>query len=284
MSDTVPPSESILGSSTQVDVRSVDIDHVTVTNPIRSTSAQTWIALTPVLSVLIAAASLVITFGFQVVQTRTASLDKQDSEWRSALEHLTMDEKGAATGVLEMQSFLDNPRYGEEASSISTALLPVIPDKYQFDAAYFTLLKRERHGRHKELVSIDRLLSNELRNRWEFATSHDPGQTLADMSLQNFVIHPASFYNEQTQALDIEQTNSVIWKLDSTASGLSSIWQGQILSKDEDDLTGLIFVNNDFRNVDFSKSDLHDAVFLGKCQVKPGWNPEGVEIDCMPSK
>src|SRR5258708_28785024 len=90
-----------------VGVQKVDIDHVNVTgtSTTNSSTAQTLNALTPLLTVLITAIGFVFTFCFQLVQNHTDALQKVDTDWRAAVEKISLDEDTAANGVFEMQSF-----------------------------------------------------------------------------------------------------------------------------------------------------------------------------------
>jgi hypothetical protein len=277
-------------SSPLVDVRQVEIDHVNVTGSDKSVAAQTWIALTPLLTVLITAVGIVFTLCFQIYQTRTLSLQKVDSDWRSALEKVSVDEQASAVGALEMQSFLSDPKYGNQARTIAAAILPSVASHQEFDAAFFTLVQSTNQTNQQVIIAIASNLSNKIRTLHETALKQlKDNPNPADKSLENFVLNPDKFFSDDEQSDYLAQTYESTWKLDSAIGGLNSIWHGnkntRPVNLDEDiDLSGVIFYNakpRDFREVDFTHASMNDVYFLGRCTFDPQKLPKGVHQECQ---
>jgi hypothetical protein len=112
-----------------VDIQKAAIDHVNVIGPTKSLSAQMWIALTPLLTVLITAVGIVFTVCFNIYQTKERSQQKADSDWRSALEKVYLDQSSSAIGTFEMQSFLSDPSHRDQARSIASAILRAVENR-----------------------------------------------------------------------------------------------------------------------------------------------------------
>jgi hypothetical protein len=275
-------------SSPLVDVRRVDIDHVNVTGTGRSSAAQTWIAITPLLTVLITAIGFVFTSCFQLIQARTAALQKVDSDWRDALAKVSTDEN-AAIGAFEMQSFLTDPRYGDQARSIAAAVLPSVSSHQEFDAAFFILVQKTNQANQHAIITVASNLSNQLRTLYDNAKRQlKPNQKKVDTSLENFVFHPEQFFSDEEHSKSLKETNEVAWKLDSAIGGLNAIWHGSkttppLKPDDNTDLSGIIFYNaspRDFRGIDFTPASMTDAYFLGVCQVDASKLPSDVHQEC----
>jgi Pentapeptide repeats (8 copies) len=260
-------------SAPMVDVQKVDIDHVNVMGTGKSTTAQTWVALTPLLTVLITAIGIVFTFCFQLVQTRTASLQKVDSDWRAALEKVSVDEESAAIGAFEMQSFLADPKYGDQARAIAAAVLPTVANRYEFDAAFFVLLGKTNQKNQADIITIATSISNRLMDLHSTALLYlKEKPEPKDKSLENFVLNPDQFFSDSSQSSYLLRTQTEAWKLDSVIGGLSTIWRGgngngPILVPDGADLSGIIFLNHNFQGVDFTHASLANAYFIGDCTV-----------------
>ena len=273
-----------------VDVRQIDIDHVNVTDTNKSVAAQTWIALTPLLTVLITAIGLVFTFCFQLIQTRTASSQKVDSDWRAALEKVSTDEQTAAIGAFEMQSFLTDPKYGDQARSIAAAILPSVASHQEFDAAFFVLVQKTDQHNQVAIIAIAANVSNRVRNLHQIALKQlrDNPKSI-DPSLENFVLHPDQFFSADEQSEYLKETDEETWKLDSAIGALTSMWHGsrtirRLKVDDDTDLSGIIFYNaslRDFRGIDFTHATMNDAYFLGPCNIDPSKLPKEIHQECL---
>lgn len=257
-----------------VDVQKVNIDHVNVAASTRSSSAQTWVAITPLLTVLITAIGIVFTLCFQIYQTREESIQKEDSDWRAALEKVTVDESTSAIGAFEMQSFLQNSRYHGEARSIASAVLPTVTNRYEFDAAFASLLADTTKDNQRDVILIASNLSNQVRNLYSLAQEQPAGDdaALQNMTLEEFVLDPSQFLADDTQSEALDKALTEIWELDTAIHGLSSLWLpsgGKRLAVPKDtDLAGIIFLNGNFDGVDFSGAVMYDTYFIGHCHVE----------------
>jgi hypothetical protein len=271
-------------SASMIDVKNVDIANMNVAVPEKSRAIQAWIAMTPVLSILIAALTLFSTMFIQIYQSHAASAQKEDSDWRTALEQISTDEKSAAIGTFEMQSFLDAEKHKDQARSIAAALMPNITDKYEFDAAFFVLLKGTKPNNQTDITGIARTVSNELRGLYQRSLELNGCDHPRDCSFAAFTAQPDRFFLEQTQSDLLAQTLTDLWKLDSVSSGLMTIWShkfnGVSLQPGKLDLAGIIFLSNDFRGIDFRDASMDHAEFVGNCHVDANRLPQGVQIFC----
>ena len=173
-----------LATSPLVDVQKVDIDHVNVGGTGKSSTSQTLNALTPLLTVLITAIGLVFTFCFQLVQNRTAGLEKVDTDWRTAVEKISPDEKAAAAGAFEMQSFYTDRKYSDQAKTIAAVVLPSVPDKTEFDAALFELLGNTSQQNQGQIITIAKGVSDQIRDLChDFAIEENEDKGFCDQHL-----------------------------------------------------------------------------------------------------
>lgn len=256
-----------------VDVERLNIDNVNVASAgSKDHFIQNLNALTPLLTVLITAISVVFTFCFQLLQTKATSEDKQDVAWRAALDKVTSDEKSADIAAFEVQTFAENPRYRAQARTIEATLLPILPDKYEFDAAFFLLLKDTDKTCQSDILVVARNESNRLRDLYHATVPLVDGKPTDDpsKSFENFVLHPDAFFTEDSQQDKLNQALVDAWKLDSVTAGLSSLWnpKNPRLSPGNADLSGIVFLNNDFSGVDFSQASMDDVEFFGSCSVE----------------
>lgn len=267
-----------------IGVQNVDVDHMNIAVRERTASSFNLAALTPLLSILIAALTLFSTSLIQIYQSRSSSAQKEDSDWRQALEKISLDENSAAIGTFEMQSFFEGERHKVQARSISAALMPNITDKYEFDAAFFVLLGQTNQNNQTDVVGIARTLSIQLRGLYDTAVILKGCKGSPDCTFVEFVHHPEKFYDNATQSDALQRTLSDLWKLESVGSGLHSIWvskgNGASVHPGDLDLGGIVFLNNDFSNIDFSKASMEEAEFIGKCPVNQGKTPPGILPDC----
>jgi hypothetical protein len=292
------PSES----TPQIDVGAVNVDHVNMpagAGAAKSNAAQTWTALTPVLTILISTIAMLLTFFGQMAQVKQASMatkveaqqaresvaaaaqQKEDSDWRQAVEKVSITGESSAITAYEMESFLSSPRYGGQARSIAVAASPVIADAFEFDSAFFVLLGQTNEGNQGDLLNVARSVSNHVRDLHRAAMVARPGRSVPkDGSLQHFVISPEDFFVEGKETDQLKEALLELWKLDSVSSGLSSLWLGgqkaRVAKPQGADLAGILFLGHDFRGLDFRSDDLTGTVFLG-AMVDPALLPAGYQ-------
>jgi len=279
-----------LATSPLVDVHKVDIDHVNVGATGKSSISQTLNALTPLLTVLITAIGLVFTFCFQLVQNSTEGSQKVDTDWRSAVEKVSPDEKVAATGAFEMQSFYTDHKYGDQAKTIAAVVLPSVPDKTEFDAAFFELLGNTSPQNQGQIITVAKGVSDDIRDLCnDFAIEEKKGPDFCDQHLADFLINPQGYYDEDTQSEQIKKVLTETWKLDSADGGLSTLWQKRtlwrkpIFKPDSADLSGIIFYNNNLKGVDLRQATVDGVLFVGTCQVDSSLLPQGAPTpQCTP--
>jgi Tfp pilus assembly protein PilV len=271
-------------TSPLVSAQRVDIDHVNVAAPTKSSTAQTLNALTPLLTVLITAIGLVFTFCFQLVQNRTEALQKVDTDWRTAVASISVNENAAATGAFEMQSFFKSAKYKDQAKTISAIVIPSIPDKSEFDAAFFELVRNADERNQGEIISIAKDVSDQIRdicNGYAVEKKKDDG--FCDQTIGDFVINPQNYFSEDTESDQIKKVLTESWKLDSANSGLSTLWQDRQYKPGTAELSGIIFYNSNLHGVDLTQTSLDGAVFIGTCTVDPSLLPKGLPApQCTP--
>jgi hypothetical protein len=284
----------------QIDVQAVNVDHVNLPSTPKSSAAQTWTALTPLLTILISTAAMLLTFFGQMAQVKQASVatkveaqqareavvaaaaQKEDSDWRTAVEKVSITGESSAVTAYEMESFLSSPRYGSQARSIAVAASPVIADAFEFDSAFFVLLGQTTEGNQGDLLNVARSVSNQVRDLHSAAIRARPGRAVPkDASLRHFVASPEDFFQEGTETEQLKEALLELWKLDSVSSGLSSLWLGaqraKVAKPQGADLAGILFLGHDFRGLDFRADDLTGAVFLGAA-VDPSLLPAGYQV------
>jgi len=246
-------------------------------------------ALTPLLTVLIAAVGAVVTICFQTVQAKMTSDEKEDAEWRAALDKVSADENSAEIGVFEVQTFAQNPKYKNEARSIEAAMLPILADKYEFDAAFDLLLARTNDSTgQNDIIVIARTESNHLRDLYEIARKQRKGAARSPTaSLEDFVLHPEAYFTEDDQQDNLRRALVDTWKLDTVTNGLSKMWKPgntNDLSPGEADLAGIIFLNRGFDGVDFSHATMDDVYFVGSCSTaNANFGATKPAVDCHSS-
>jgi hypothetical protein len=262
-----------------IGVQNVDVDHMNIAVREKTASSLNLTALTPLLSILIAGLTLLSTSLIQIYQSQRSAVQNEDTEWRNALEKISLDDEKAAIGTFEMQSFSEGERHKAQARSISAALMPNITDKYEFDAAFFVLLDKTDQSNQADVVAIARTLSNQLRSLYDTAVALKGCKGQPNCTFAEFVDEPGNFYENATQSDALQRSLSDLWKLDSVSQGLSGIWHrrnGVDIHPGQLDLGGIVFTDHDFSNIDFSQAPLSEAEFLGNCPFKNGKLPTGV--------
>lgn len=263
-----------------VDVAKVNIDNVNVAGAgKRDEIAQRLIALTPLLTVLATVIGVVFTFCYQIYQTKTTSNDQQDVEWHAALDKVSWNGDTPEPGAFQLVSFAEKPRYKAEARSIEATLLPQMSNKYEFDSIFFLLLKDTDNSSQLDIIAIARNESNRLRDIYAHSVMHEK-KTADNSDLERFVLNPEDFLTEDSQENDLRQALDDTWKLDSTIHGLSTLWNHSggsgtdKIEPAEADLSGIIFLNNHFDGVDFSRASMDDTHFVGNCSVDQAKFPQ----------
>jgi len=268
-----------------IGVQNVDVDQMNIAVREKAPSSFNLASLTPLLSILIAGMTMLSTSMIQIYQSHNSSAQAEDSEWRQALVKISSEgENSAAIGTFEMQSFLAGERHKAQARSIAAALMPNITDKYEFDAAFFVLLRQTDQTNQTDVVGIARTLSNHLHNLYDTAVANKGCKGSPDCTFVAFVRNPEKFYDNASQSESLRSTLSDLWRLDSVGSGLSTLWhsnqRGVSAHPGDLDLSGIVFLNNDFSNIDFSQASMDEAEFIGKCPVYQGKTPRGIVPDC----
>jgi hypothetical protein len=273
-----------------VEVEKVAVDHINV-GTVRSDMAQTLLALTPLLTVLITAVGIVFTLCFQFYQTREQAFEKEDSDWRAALQKVSMDESSSAIGAFEMQSFLGTSKYHTQARSIAAAILPAVRNRYEFDVALGNLLDDTNAQNQTDIITVAYNLSNSIRASYAAAVrkATTPTQPV-QITLQQFILDPETLLNDDTDSSQLDTAETQAWELDSVIHGLSSLWprsgrrahtgKGLALPKHAD-LQGIIFLNADVTGVDFTRAAMDGSYFIGTCVTADAKMPSNVAtIEC----
>lgn len=244
--------------------------------------------LISLLPLILTAATFFASFAFQIVQQQIQRSSAEDAEWRKALEDVSADSSSQATrAAYEMESFINSRKYGAQARQITASLLPKIDDKFSFDLILFDLLPGTTQRTQYQIISIDVLISQQLRDAYSIAKSNFNGATMSSekMTFQSFLDSPDRFYDPKNQAKDLDYTSAKIWELESTTNALSSLWigsgkgstitpQGQVLNK-------MVLFGNDFTGVDFrTAAAMKNVNFCGKYTVTNALFAQGVAIVC----
>jgi len=269
-------------TSPLVSAQKVDIDHVNVAATGKSSTAQTLNALTPLLTVLITAIGLVFTFCYQLVQNRTqleqnraAALQKVDTDWRAAVASISVNEGAAATGVFEMQSFFDDAKYGDQGRTIAALVIPVVPNRSEFDVAFFKLLTDTNEQNQVRIIAIAKSVSDQIRELChDYAVENKKGNGFCDRTIGDFMINPQNYFSEEKESDQIKKVLIETWKLDSADHGLSTLWRERKFKPGTAELSGIIFYNTDLQGVDLRQASMDDVVFVGTCKVDPPLIPK----------
>lgn len=215
----------------------------------------------PVIAILLTAGTLV----FQIVQfskTSEAQRDSaEDTQWHESMKSVaTQPASAALVAAFNMQSFLDSPRYGEQARSILSTLLPDIEDSSGFDVVFFNLRRTTDEKRQDELVGIARIVAAKDLDIFN-AENHGPTKTF-----QGFVRDPTTFYQNEQDSPKLRLALARSWEIDSISQGLSYLWLPNTAtfkgSPSGRNLAGIILESN-FAGVNFSSANLNSASFWG---------------------
>jgi hypothetical protein len=188
-------------------------------------------------------------------------------------------------GAFQMESFLDDKGHRDQAREIAATLLPKIEDKFTFDVLFFDLSSGITNDNQNQIVTLDGILVGKLRDDYDKAMSHKGSKPLPpDTSFANFIQHPDLFLDDESQSYLLADALNTAWELDSTSSGLSSAWKqgaGINVSPKDQDLSGIVLLNNDFSGIDFQEaSSMRDAMIIGDCMINGTKIPEGVFKRC----
>lgn len=256
------------------------VDKVSIWN---SSEASVLVKLTPLLSVFITGIALLVSSGIQVWQGTSGNQEKTETAWRGALEKVTLEDKQAIVAALEMQTFFEDKRYGEQARALATVILPKVTDPDAFDTALFAMRGGPRAMNERHYASMARAITNELHNLHASAMqSRGDGSVATDSTFGDFVEHPERFLNDTTQTRELHMAQADTWKLDSISDILHNTWRDartQQLPRDTD-LSGIALMNRDFSGIDFRNAGMDGAMFLGACKVRQEWLPSNVAVHC----
>jgi hypothetical protein len=237
---------------------------------------------------IVTGATFLMSFLFQVYQQRYQSREAVDTEWRKALEHVaSKNPTDAALGAYQMESFLTTP-HGDQARIIVATLLPRVEDHGAFDAILFDFFPGVTQANQDQLIGIDSALSHQLNDLYSQAIksgTRDKDLPL-DPSFGHFLLEPEKFFDDNVEAESLRDTLEMTWELDSVSKALSQVWTGNDhprLSAVDQDLSGVILFNNDFRAIDFptKADDAVDLVFYGKCKVDAKKVPPSAKVECV---
>ena len=167
-----------------------------------------------------------------------------------------------------MQSFLTDPKYGDQARAIAAAILPSVASHQEFDAAFFVLLQKTDQHNQAAIIAIATNVSNRVRNLHEIALRQlrDNPKSI-DPSLENFVLHPDQFFSGDEQSEYLKETDEETWKLDSAIGALNSMWHGSRTIRP--------------LKIDFTHATMNDVYFLGPCNIDTSKLPKEVHQECQ---
>jgi hypothetical protein len=254
-------------------------------------------AMVTLLPVILTAATFLLSFSFQIHQQaqqnkfQREQVEAQDSaavdsEFRKALEQvIAKDGSSAAVGAYEMESFLDS-KHGSQARAIAASLLPKIDDKFAFDVLFFDLLAGVTQQNQNQIVTINGLLTSQLKDLY-WKALHKPRRTQLpkDSSFRAFVQRPELFFPDTSDSDQLNQALTKAWELESVSNGLSDIWTGQLGNPHPtpagQELDDLVFIGNNFQGVDFQQAaSMSDVDFYGDCNVQGAKFPAQVKPEC----
>ena len=222
------------------------------------------------------------TFLLQMWQQHVESRAKVDSEWREAMRQVSSAKSETAIqGAYEMESFLNDKKYGSQAGAIAAALLPNIDDHIAFDLIYFDLLdgKATKYNQN-EFIAIDSSITQQLKDEYyKVQDTFGPSKPAPrDNTLENFVMNPDLFYRDNSESDKIGYVLNKTWELDSVSNGLALLWSHQLTKETVDPsgqgLQDLVFLNNNFSNVDFTRATMNNVEFVGDCKVNEKLLPQ----------
>lgn len=267
-----PASQTILGPETETARTEQPVD-----------SGVKRYSIVTLLPFLLTALTFLATFTFQVYQNRQQNRFQQlqqqaqqdatiDSEWRKALEQLqAKDGSSAAVGAYEMVSFSETQRYRDQALAIVPTLLSKIDNPLTFDVILFDINPHINQENQNQLIALDTMLTRDLTELYgKIANSKSFRK---DRSFATFLQEPEQFIDDNHQSELLKQALTQIWELDSVSSALSHNWRGDGLGakhptpRDQDLSGGVVFLNNDWRGIDFREANLEGAAFFGKCKI-----------------
>lgn len=246
--------------------------------------------LITVLPVIITGATFVLSFSAQLWQQHVQSRETRDSEWRKALQQVSSkDTETAIQGAYEMESFLDDSRYGSQARAIAADLLPSITDHRSFDLIFANLLEKANQQNQSEFIAVDVALTDQLEDEYykaiqSFNDLSNVKAVPADKSFPGFLMHPDRFYSEDAESDKLAYVLSKTWELDTVSHGLARLWSrhSNALSPDGQFLSDMVFFNNDFSNVDFRHTrEMDDIQFIGGCRVDQAMLPSDIKPGCQ---
>lgn len=253
----------------KIEVENARVENITVEAPGKSSAAQTWTAITPLASLLIAALSLLSSGLLSVYQTRSKSLENQDAEWRAALEKTTLNEGNAKFVAYEMETFFPSAKLKKRARRITIEALSLTTDHTVFEDIFQELDADTDGTNSQDLVLLVHKISDRLHELHEVATKAATPAPELDPSFESFVLHPEWYLKDPSKSADLAQAQAAGWKLDTISAALRRKWleHGRRATDDPDgDLyNGSVLINADFSAVDFRNVSLAGAEFIGGC-------------------
>jgi hypothetical protein len=198
---------------------------------------------------------------------------QEDSQWRSALEKISIDTQAAHIGALEMQSFFHSPRYRKQSRSVAASLLWRVDDRDLFDVVFFDLVEKTTERNQQELITLARAMGDRLQERYSIRMKALGTDSPQDSSFEHFLKSPEEFYDDDKEdqkkaelQVDVEE-----WELDSICHGLIEVWKDPTFRAESSkrDLTGIAFytTKGDYKGVDFRGAEVRGTAFYGECNL-----------------
>jgi len=242
---------------------------------------QSWpgivLSLTPVISVLIAALTVIISFHQEKEKAKIEWQKEQDerteairkakaddySAWRDVIKNVKLDDPSSVQmGLFTLQGFLDaKSDHAAEARSIAITLLPLTANEDGFDVIFSRLRSQTSKANQSDLIAIDKKVSSLENDAMVDAINGNPARPHCAKKLPKLFFQSEECFEEKRD-FDKFTLNRIwlySWELDTVSSGLASLWKQvgtDSRPADVPDQKGIILENQDFSGLDFSGVDL----------------------------
>ena len=267
-------------TSVALSVDHLKVDRVSIWNSDRT---GTLVKLAPLITAFVTAVALLVSTATNAWLSEAGMVERNNTAWRNALEKVSMEDKQAVVGTLEMQTFFGDKEYGKQARAIAAVLLPRVSDPSAFDTALYQMRNGSRSLNELHYATMARTITSSLHNLYVLAKgSRTADQLPPDSSFENFVQHPEAFVQGTAEADWLERAQGETWKLDSVSNILSDSWKQSNTHAiaSSMDLSGIIFSGHDFSGIDFRAVDMEGSSFVGSCKVDPQALPSKVLVLC----
>lgn len=255
-----------------------------------------WAAFAPYIAVIFTAVALMaqvwqfrVSSAFQADQFRASSQaqaaqlktssqvqadQSEDASWRELLKSVSFrGGDSALVSALAMQGFFGSPRYGLQARSIATALLPKVTNVAGFDEVFDDMVRKTNSDNFKDLRSVSAMIS--FSERYDYKIE---GPTLSPESkIPPFLEHDVTSI-DLSPHVPLEKTirdRIAAWELDTCSQGMRRRWQRKepVISPMHTELAAVVLENSHaldripdtdkasaFQNLDFTGANLSMAV------------------------